>query len=529
VTQVRAIARRTLAGARVRDVCFGGFFLLFAYVNPVGYRHTYPTLAERIAFAQSFGTNKAVVLFYGIPHRLLTVGGFTAWRFGGFVAVIAGIWGVLAAVGALRAEEEAGRQELVLAGAVSRRSAYAAVVLALVTVTLLLAAAIFVGLVAAGLAAGGSLVLTLATIAPAAVFVGVGAVASQLSATRRGALAIGIAVLAACFLVRVVADIAGGLGSLRWATPFGWSEEVRAFADTRPVVLLLPLLATALLLAVSGAVAVGRDVGSGVLRGRDTAQPDLRLLSSPTAHALRASRGSLAAWIAGTGAFAFVIGTLSTSFTTADISENLRQQLHKVGGAAITTPAGALGFYFLLFVLAISLYCCSGVAALRREEADQQLEMLFALPVARRRWLVGRLALTCAGGLALGLVAGLLAWAGAASQHAHVSLARLVAAGLNCLPTAFLFLGLAALAFAVLPRAATGIGYGLVTLAFVWDLFGSLLGAPHWALNVTPFMHVGLVPSQPFRAAAAAAMLALAGGCGLAAVHRFSRRDLTGA
>ena len=74
-----------------------------------------------IAFARSFGGNKAVELFYGAPHDLLTVGGYAAWRVGGAVAIFAGVFGLLAAVRALRAEEDAGRQELVLAGTVSRR------------------------------------------------------------------------------------------------------------------------------------------------------------------------------------------------------------------------------------------------------------------------------------------------------------------------------------------------------------------------------------------------------------------------
>ena len=67
-------------------------------------------------------------------------------------------------------------------------------------------------------------------------------------------------------------------------------------------------------------------------------------------------------------------------------------------------------------------------------------------------------------------------------------------AGANCLPVALLFLGIAALAYALVPRASAGIAYGLVRVAFLWNLFGSLLGAPKWLVELTPFAHVGLVP-----------------------------------
>jgi len=528
VSAASAVAGRTLADSRVRDASFAVFLLLFALANPVGYRHTYPTLAERIAFARSFGTNKAVVLFYGVPHDLLTVGGFTAWRFGGFAVVLTAVWGLLSAVRALRAEEDAGRQELVLAGAIGRRSAYLAAVCSIGVGAAILALAILVGLVAGGLPAGGSAYLALATMAPAAVFAGVGALASQLAPTRRLALELSTAALALAFLLRVVADTGSGLGWLRWATPLGWSEELRAFAGPRPGVLVLPAVATALLLASAGLISVRRDVGTGLLRGHDSADPDLRLLSSPTALSLRAQRGSSAVWLTGVGIFALIVGVLSTSFTRADISGNLERQLRKIGSASITTPAGALGFYFLLFALLVSLYACAQTATIRRAEADQQLETLLAEPVGRRRWLRGQLALAAAGATVLSLAAGLLAWAGAASQHAGVSLARLLEAGANCLPVSLLFLGLGALAFALVPRASTGLAYGLVTVAFVWELFGGLLGAPHWLLSATPFDHVALVPAQPFRPGAAAVMLAIGAAAALAGVSAFARRDLVG-
>ena len=122
----------------------------------------------------------------------------------------------------------------------------------------------------------------------------------------------------------------------------------------------------------------------------------------------------------------------------------------------------------------------------------------------------------------------MLAWAGAASQGVDVSLAKMIEAGANCLPVALLFGGLAALAYALVPRASTGIAYGLVVLAFLWQLVGSLLGVPKWLVEVTPFAHVGLVPTQPFRGGAAAVMLAIAAAAGAAALWAFSRRDMIG-
>ena len=101
-------------------------------------------------------------------------------------------------------------------------------------------------------------------------------------------------------------------------------------------------------------------------------------------------------------------------------------------------------------------------------------------------------------------------------------------AGANCLPAALLFLGIAALAYAMVPRASAGIAYGLVTVAFLWQLVGSLLGVPKWLVEVTPFEHVGLVPAQPFRGGAAAIMVGIGLLAAVAAFGAFSRRDLIG-
>lgn len=523
-----ALVRRALRDARARTIGFAYLFGLYAYIQPVGYRDAYRTLASRILFARAFGDNKAVRLFYGEPHDLLTISGYTAWRVGGTLAIFAAIFGLLAAVRATRTEEDTGRVELVLAGAVGRRSAYVAAMSAIAVGVLVLWVAESAGFFVGGLSAGGSAYLALATISVVPVCVGVGALASQVAPTRRMALELGGAVVGVFFALRVIADTATGLGWLRWATPLGWAEELRPFAGARPVVLILPVAASALLLVIAMRISLRRDVGTGLLPGRDRAAPRLSLLSSATAQALRGERASLSVWVCGVGGFAFILGVVAKSSSSAGISKSVDQELAKLGAGSIATPTGYLGFTFILFVLALSLFVCAQIGAARREEADQLLETLLALPVGRGGWLAGRLVLAAVGATGLSLAAGLLTWLGAVSGGVDIPIAKLIEAGVNCLPVTLLFLGIAALAYAIIPRASSGVAYGLVAVTFLWDLVGSLVGAPTWLVRLTPFAHLGLVPAAPFQAGGAAAMLAVGLAAGLAAIWAFGRRDLIG-
>ncbi len=199
--------------------------------------------------------------------------GYAAWRVGGTLAILAAVFGLLAAVRALRTEEDAGRMELVLAGSVGRRAAYLSAMAAIAAGISILWFAELAGFVAGGLPVGGSAYLALATASVVPVCVGIGAVASQLAPTRRMALELGGAVVGLLFLLRVIADTSSGAGWLRWATPLGWAEELRPFAGARPLVLVLPVAASVLLLVAAARIAAHRDIGTGVLPARDSAPP----------------------------------------------------------------------------------------------------------------------------------------------------------------------------------------------------------------------------------------------------------------
>lgn len=520
-----ALIQRAIRDSRVLTVVFTYMFLVYSFIQPVGYRRVYSTAVSREEFARSFGTNPGLRLLYGEPHNVATVDGYTAWRVGGVLAIAAAVFGLLASVRALRGEEEAGRAELTLAGIVSRRTAYLSAMTAIGVATVILWAAEFAGFAVGRLPIAGSAYLALATVSVIPVIAGVGAVASQLASTRRMALEIGGGAVALFFLLRVIADTVAGVGWLRWLTPLGWAEEMRPFGGPRPVVLLLPIVASALLLLIAERLGATRDLGSGLLpeRGGGTS---LRLLSSPTAQALRSQRDSLIVWAGSFAVFAFILGVVSSSVSSSGIPAGVDKEIAKLGAGSIMSPAGYLSLIFFFYVLGVSLFVCAQLGSARREEASQQLETLLALPVGRTGWLTGRLLLAAGAAVVISLLSALLTWAGVAAGGTSVSLGQMLEAGANCLPVAMLFLGVAALAYAAAPRAAAAISYGFLVLTFLWQAVGSLLGAPSWLVGLTPFGHVALVPVEPFRATAAVVMVGIGVAAAAVGLAVFRRRDL---
>lgn len=522
----KALLLRTFADARVRTLSFSAFVALYGLAQVIGYSRTFPTAAERLHFAQTLGNDTSLKLFYGMPHHVETVGGYTAWRVGGVTALIAAFFGILAAVRAFRTEEETGRFDLVASGAITRRAMYLARLGAVGLTIAILWLALLLGIVIGGLHAADTAYLALASAGVALVYAGVGLVAGEIVPTSAAALELSGLVFGCDLLLRAVADI-GNHPALHWLGPLGWAEEVRPFATPRPAVLLHVGLAAALCL-VAYALNSRRDIGTALLAPAETvARPRTWFLRSPLLLAARMRATSFAVWLAGTTLFAGVLGALAEGVSST-LTPEIRRQLTKLGAEQLTTAEGVLGFYFLFIVLIIAFFCCAELSALRGEESTGRIELLCALPLSRLRWFSEYLALIVAGACVLALAAGLAAAIGTTMAGTGVSYPHLIGAGLNCLPASMLFLGLGALLIAAVPRQGIGIAYGLVAAAFVWYLVGGLLKAPDWLVRLSPFAQIGFVPAQPFRATPAVAMPLIGVAASVLAVARFRVRDLVG-
>ncbi len=472
--------------------------------NSYSLNKLYPTAAARADLAASGGRNPALVFLYG---RLWgdSLGAVSAWRYGVWAAIFAALMSVFLVVRYTRADEEAGRLELVGSAAVGRLAALTAGLLVALAANVVLAVLLVIVLVVLGLPVAGSVAFALVITTCGLAFAAIAALASQLAAGARSARGIAIGVLGAAYLLRAVGDASGegGVSWLTWLSPLGWTEMLRPYTEDRWWVLALPLALTAVATVGAYVLAVLRDHGAGLLPDRPGAAAAPAWLRSSFGLAWRLQRGTLYGWAAGfaftfaaSGAAAKGIGSLLGGST------QLRNAFTRLGGQAGITDA-YLAAIMSLGGLAAAAYATSAVLRLRAEETGGQAEPLLATAIGRTRWGLSHIAVAVAGTAVLLAVAGVAAGLGYGLRtgSAGPEVARLLGAGLAQLPASLAVAGAAVVLFGLAPRASVAGAWTVVGVLVLIALFGQVLRLSQPILDVSPFTHVPKLPGAAVTAA----------------------------
>ena len=470
----------------------------------------YPTAAARDALAVSGGRNPALVFLYG---RFWgdSLGAVSAWRYGVWAAIFAALMSIFLVIRHTRADEEAGRLELVGSAAVGRLAALTAALLVAVAANVLLTVLLVIVLILIGLPAAGSVAFALAITTCSLAFAAVAALAAQLTAGARAARGIAIGVLGAAYLLRAVGDASGegGVSWLTWLSPLGWTEQIQPYTADRWWVLALPLALTAAATAAAYVLSMVRDHGAGLLPDRPGRPAASAWLRGPTGLAWRLQRGTLYGWMAGfaftfaaSGAAAKGIGSLLGG------SQQLRNAFTRLGGEAGITDA-YLAAIMSLAGLAAAAYATSAVLRLRTEETDGQAEPLLATATSRISWGLSHIAVAVAGTAALLAVAGVAAGLGYGLRTgtAGSEVARLLGAAMVQLPASLAVAGAAVVLFGLAPRASVAGAWTVVGVVVLIALFGQVLQLSQWVLDVSPFAHVPKLPGAAVTAASTGAPL----------------------
>ena len=472
--------------------------------NAFTFAKLYKTAASRSALAATGRGNPAFLFLYGRLNGE-SVGALTAWRYGVWAALFAALMTTFLVIRHTRADEEAGRLELIGSARVGRHAPLtsAITVAAVANVTLIAALAIVLPL--NGLPSAGSVALALATGTCGLAFTGISAVAAQLASGARAARGIAIGVLGVSFLARAVGDSAGAQGPawLTWVGPLGWTEALRPFTGERWWVLALPLAVFAAGTWLAFTLAAHRDLGAGLLPdrpGRPQASP---ALSSPEALAWRLQWPSLAAWAAGYAILFAVCGAAAVGIDQlVGTSGGLRTEFARLGGQSAIVNA-YLAALMLLAALGAAGYGVATVLRLRAEETGSLADPVLSGAAGRVRWGLSHVIVAVAGMAALLAIAGVFTGLGYGIRAggAGSQVATMLGAGLAQLPAALVITAIAVTAFGLVPRAAVAAGWTALGLVVALSLFGAGLQLSHWVLDASPLTHAPRLPGGHVSAA----------------------------
>lgn len=473
----------------------------FLAIFPPAYESYYPTRESRESFLAGMQQNAGMIAMWGPLEPPATLGQIVVWEAGSFALLLGSVMTVLLIVNLHRRSEHRGLTELQLSTGVARRSPATTAMATVALASFLVGAGAALVLWFSGfyvedmpargaISFGATLALTMIGSALLAqlvlLFVG-----NPAAVTRVALLTIAVS-----FIVRAIADNEE-IGGLNWISPLGWKTITAPYVDDdfASVAWL-----TVLCLTAAGAVLVGehyREYGQALValprfrRGRTRNIYNILHLSTVL------NRGTVLTWavvIAVLAAFFIALtGSLSDWMETEDNIGRVFEDLFS--GDDLKTEF--LAYVTKLCGMLVAIAGVQTIVSYRSGEQNRLVDLIRSTGV--RRWTPLGAATTVAyiaigiatAGLLLGGMFGL--WTQESTTNTDFE--NLVPAAWSQLAPAILLTGLAV--------ALVGMRPGLIQAAWapiiasaILTLFGPILQAPQWLIDLSPFEYVNLAAGE---------------------------------
>jgi ABC-2 type transport system permease protein len=255
---------------------------------------------------------------------------------------------------------------------------------------------------------------------------------------------------------------------------------------------------------------------------------------------LRDYRIPILGWGIGMG---LVVVSPMASVAALVTTPEARQQLAAIAASfawnadavAVTTIGGYATFKIGIFIFLITVWpILAGSRMLRGEEERGSLDVLLSVPRPRLRVALEKLAAMWTALLAMGVLIGLIAFAGGRQFGADFGLGDALFFGLDLALISAVFGGVALLIsqFTEERGPAAGATAGLLLVFIVLDMVHRIAPNTEWISRLSPIYYYnlskGLIPSYGVNAGAMLLLAVLAIGLGGIAVWLFNWRDVGG-
>ncbi|KAA0976426.1 ABC transporter permease [Paeniglutamicibacter gangotriensis] len=499
---------------------------VLAVMIPIVYgsqQEAFPTQAARDAYAQVANT-PAVAAMTGLPYAAGSLGGILVIKIWMTLAVALGFASIFLVTRNGRADEEAGRTELLRSAALGRHAYSVANYLVAGSLSVLTGLLISLLCLSLSLPSDGSWTMGASIAGTGLSFVAVSAICGQLATTSRGANSLAVALLALFYFIRAGADLqANGTNpsALSWFSPIGWAQNMRSFGENNwwPLLALLGLAVLGCALALR--MESRRDLGAGVLPERGGPATASAFICAPLGLVLRLQRASLLGWFIGAAVAGLFFGSVAKAMASVlDPNNPFAQSFVGTGDNMLDE---VMGIFVLFNGLLAGAFAIQTLAGARSEEESGRLESQLAGSLSRFGWLWAHVLVAGVGSVVMLLVGGYLS--GASSQGAATG-GSMAAASFGYWPAVLLMLGVLLFCQGFIPRPSTGIAWVIYGLSVMAAMFGGLFFLSEDFIKLTPFGAVPRIPAQDFALLPLVVLSVIALVLATIGFWRFRARDL---
>ncbi|MCS5480030.1 hypothetical protein NYP18_10230 [Corynebacterium sp. YIM 101645] len=470
------------------SVCLWAFLAIF----PPAYENYYPTPADRTAFLTGIQQNAGMTAVWGPLETPASLGQIVMWEAGSLLSILASVMSVLMMVGLHRKEEHQGQMELRLSTGINRMAPAAAALLTTAVTSLVVGAGSGVVLAVSGLyvdemplqgavVAGATFALVMFGSALLAQLVLL-FVDNPAALTR-----VGLVTIAASVIVRATAD-SQRIEWLNWLSPLGWKTLVRPFVHDDWAA--VAAIAAMCLLGSAAALFAERhrEYGQALFRLPVLPRRRVRRVRGPVHLSMVLNRGTIVAWTLVVAALAaFFIAITGSLSEWMEAEENIGQIFKNI------FDTGDMKTEFITYVAKLCgiLVATMGIQAIvtyRSGEIDRTVDLQRSTGI--RRWVpLGSAALigwtAVLSGTTATMVGGVYGlWSQDSTTAGDYD--NLLLAAWSQLGPALLLTAVAVALVGLFPRFAH-FAWAPVITAAVLTLFGPILNAPQWLIDLSPF------------------------------------------
>lgn len=524
-TLARFILRRDRVRAPIWILALVGISVILALSFP----GLYPAGPERDILAETM-KNPAMTSMLGPGYGLddYHMGAVMAHQMMLFSAVAVAIMNILLAIRHTRADEEAGRIEVICSLPVGKLANAAATFFVLVLVNLILALTMGMALAVLGIEGmdlAGSLLYGAVLGITGVIFASVTILIAQLTETSRGAMGLSFAFMGLSYLLRAIGDLRREVLSL--LSPLGLVLRTQVYVNNYWWPILVLAAASGLVVLVAFRINLNRDLEAGVIAARPGPSRASRFLLSPLGLTLRLQKTAIISWMIGMFvlgvSYGSVFGDIDAFFQTSDLFELL---LPTTEGFSLIDKFTSTLLAVLTMIGMVPVLLT--ILKLRSEEKANRLEHLLARAMPRKTIMGSYMLVAVLLAIVVQVLSVLGLWSAAAAVlEDPFSLGTTLLGGLSYLPVMWIMVGLAACLIAFAPKRTSLIWLYLGYTFFV-IYFGGLLQVPEWIVKLTPFGFVPDVPLETMSLPLTSSLLVVAIGLALLGLKGYQKRDIQG-